>query len=123
EVGGESARSRLVIPSAGWERVAARTRIFPESGWRLALGEKGAAKTLGSSTSLLQGQLRYKNVFPLLGGRVILRGDAGASETEEFDELPASLRFFPGGDQSVRGYAYQSLGPRNEEGDVVGGKF
>ena len=33
------------------------------------------------------------------------------------------IRFFAGGTQSVRGYAYEELGPTNENGDVVGGKF
>jgi translocation and assembly module TamA len=37
-------------------------------------------------------------------------------------DIPASLRFFAGGDRSVRGYAYQSLGPRDEAGQIVGGK-
>jgi len=37
-------------------------------------------------------------------------------------ELPPSIRFFAGGDQSVRGYAYQSLGPRDQTGKVIGGK-
>jgi translocation and assembly module TamA len=37
-------------------------------------------------------------------------------------EIPPSLRFFAGGDQSVRGWAYQSLGPRDASGRVVGGK-
>ena len=37
-------------------------------------------------------------------------------------DLPASLRFFAGGDRSVRGYAYQSLGPKDENGQVIGGK-
>jgi translocation and assembly module TamA len=32
------------------------------------------------------------------------------------------LRFFAGGDRSVRGYAYQSLGPKDDSGQVVGGK-
>jgi translocation and assembly module TamA len=41
---------------------------------------------------------------------------------DEINELPASLRFFAGGDRSVRGYAYQSLGPRDSAGNVVGGK-
>jgi len=31
-------------------------------------------------------------------------------------------RFFAGGDRSVRGYAYQSLGPTNDLGEVIGGK-
>jgi len=37
-------------------------------------------------------------------------------------ELPASQRFFTGGDRSVRGYRYASLGPADENGRVVGGK-
>ena len=36
-------------------------------------------------------------------------------------ELPPSIRFFAGGDQSVRGFSYQSLGPRDASGLVVGG--
>ena len=35
--------------------------------------------------------------------------------------LPASVRFFAGGDVSVRGYEYKSLGPTDELGLVVGG--
>ena len=32
-------------------------------------------------------------------------------------------RFFAGGDQSVRGYAYQRLGPTDDSGEVVGGRY
>src|SRR5690606_9543527 len=41
---------------------------------------------------------------------------------DEFSELPASLRFFAGGDQSVRGYRYNSLGPTDASGEVIGGR-
>jgi translocation and assembly module TamA len=37
-------------------------------------------------------------------------------------DLPPFVRFFAGGDTSVRGYSYQSLGPRDANGNVVGGK-
>jgi translocation and assembly module TamA len=40
----------------------------------------------------------------------------------DFHDLPPSIRFFAGGDRSVRGYDYQSLGPKNLEGQVIGGK-
>ena len=43
-------------------------------------------------------------------------------QNESLEDLPASLRFFAGGDGSVRGYAYQSLGPADNEGKVIGGK-
>ena len=41
---------------------------------------------------------------------------------QEFLELPTSVRFFTGGSQSVRGYAYHSLGPVDEDNEVIGGK-
>ena len=36
--------------------------------------------------------------------------------------IPASLRYFTGGAGSVRGYAYQAIGPRDSEGDPLGGR-
>ena len=41
---------------------------------------------------------------------------------QDFSKLPPQLRFFAGGDRSIRGYAYQAIGPRNSYGLVVGGK-
>jgi translocation and assembly module TamA len=41
---------------------------------------------------------------------------------DPLSDIPPSLRFFTGGDQSVRGYSYKSLGPRDVSGKVVGGK-
>ncbi len=112
----------LVLPSAGWQRVEADDRLFPTQGWRLGVELRGASETLGSDASLLQGVLRAKAVLPLAGGRFITRADLGASQTPHFERIPASLRFFAGGDNSIRGYAYKSLGPTNAEGEVLGGR-
>jgi translocation and assembly module TamA len=54
-------------------------------------------------------------------GRLIGRGTLGAIEVDDFDLLPASERFFAGGDQSVRGFDLNSLGPVDADGNVVGG--
>src|SRR5690606_8960636 len=43
------------------------------------------------------------------------------AETEAFTLVPLSLRFFAGGVNSIRGYDYQSLGPRNLIGGLIGG--
>lgn len=112
----------LVLPSASWLRVEADDRLFPTSGWRLGAELRGASETLGSDASLLQGILRAKAVVPLAGGRLITRVDLGGSQTPDFERIPASLRFFAGGDNSIRGYAYKSLGPTNAAGEVVGGR-
>ena len=54
--------------------------------------------------------------------RLIVRGTLGAMEVGDFDRLPPELRFFAGGDRSIRGYAYQTIGPQDANGLVLGGE-
>jgi translocation and assembly module TamA len=42
--------------------------------------------------------------------RFIARGSLGASYVDNFDLLPPELRFFGGGNNSIRGYAFQGIG-------------
>lgn len=46
--------------------------------------------------------------------RITLRGELGAIKTNSFDDVPASLRFYAGGDQSVRGFRFRDLSPKAE---------
>ncbi|WP_232367619.1 autotransporter assembly complex protein TamA [Alteromonas pelagimontana] len=66
--------------------------------------------------------------------RVTLRAEAGAIETSDFSRVPTSLRFFAGGDQSIRGFAYRDISPREqvfdpetgeltEDEEPIGGKY
>jgi translocation and assembly module TamA len=65
-----------------------------------------------------------KWAFPLgEANRLLARADLGFTLKEDFEELPASVRYFAGGDNSVRGYGFETLGPTNEEGDVIGGSY
>lgn len=121
-VGGESERSQMLIPGIRWQRVEAANRIFPRRGWRLAIGLNGASEDFLSATDLWQAEAEAKWIVPWGSGRLIAGTQLGVSEVDNFDVLPVSLRFFAGGDTSVRGYAYQSLGPTNEEGEVIGGR-
>lgn len=50
-----------------------------------------------------------------------LRGSVGGLFGAEAPEVPPSVRFYGGGGGSVRGYEYQSLGPRNADKDPLGG--
>jgi translocation and assembly module TamA len=42
---------------------------------------------------------------------------------DDFDALPPELRFFAGGDRSIRGFDYQQIGETNAQGDVIGGEY
>ena len=46
---------------------------------------------------------------------------SGVINGESRDAIPANLRFFSGGGGSVRGYAFQALGPFDEQEDPAGG--
>ena len=52
---------------------------------------------------------------------MLVRGQVGLTAEREFAELPASVRFFAGGDNSVRGYDFEALGPADAVGNVIGG--
>ncbi len=92
-------------------------------GLRFDLSLRGARENLASDTDFeqLQGNLKFITSFNS-HNRIITRGGLGSTETPDFDQLPSSVRFFTGGAQSVRGYRYQSLGPTDDNGDVVGGR-
>lgn len=54
----------------------------------------------------------------MIAGRLRAGGLIGAP----LESLPPEQRFFAGGGGSARGYEYQSLSPRNAQGDLVGGR-
>lgn len=62
--------------------------------------------------------------LPLVGEDTLvlaLRGVLGALAGAQSGEVPPSIRFYSGGGGSVRGYEYQSIGPRNDKDKPLGG--
>jgi translocation and assembly module TamA len=84
----------------------------------------GSHTSLGSGTNFLRARVQLEksyNVAPLL--RLLLRGEVGTTLVEDFDRLDGIYRFLAGGDRSVRGFAYESLSPRDPvSGDPIGGR-
>lgn len=76
---------------------------------------RGSPSTLGSEASFLQLRLQGERIFQLAPKwHLRLRGEIGASWVSDFSELPASQRFFAGGDRSVRGFDLNELSPPPE---------
>lgn len=48
--------------------------------------------------------------------------NAGYLWADNFNDVPYKLRFFAGGDQSIRGYNYESLSPISDKGYLTGGQ-
>lgn len=70
----------------------------------------------------LRGGAKWLFGFPDNNTTLLARVDLGSILTSEFDDMPASLRFYAGGDRSIRGYDFESLSPRDENGKLIGGQ-
>nr|WP_231362866.1 outer membrane protein assembly factor [Thioalkalivibrio sp. ALJT] len=115
-------RSQLLVPSYRISRLDADDPMSPQRGFRLEATAQGAREEILSSISFVQLLASGKVVRGLGNGRVLARADAGFTEVNRVQDLPSSLRFFAGGDASIRGYGFQRVGPRNEDGDIIGGR-
>ena len=123
-VGVTSGSADLFMPSGYWNLILAGDRINTTNGIRFGATVKGADKAILSSTSFIQFRLSSKAIVtPMENWRIMGRATLGATAMESLDDLPPSLRFYAGGDQSVRGYGYKELGPVDSSGVVVGGRY
>ena len=121
-VGEQDDVSTLLIPGMSWYRGSDTSNARPAQGYSLDFDVRGTSTAIGSDTSFLQVEARTRYIFSLSKRiRVLTRLNLGATARDASNEIPPSLRFFAGGDNSVRGYAYETIGPENDEGDVVGG--
>jgi translocation and assembly module TamA len=119
--GDERANSTVLYPELSMTRVFARDRIRPKSGASVRLTARAASTAVGSDVDLAQLRAEGRYVMPFGdAGRLLTRLELGWTDTDRFDQLPPDLRFFAGGDNSVRGYAWRDLGPRDIDGDPIG---
>jgi translocation and assembly module TamA len=118
----ESGNSTLLYPELVLERKRADDPLFVREGYSLTLVAR-ASPGLLSDTRFEQARADAKWIHAIgERQRVIVRGTLGATEVGDFNQLPPELRFFAGGDRSIRGYSFQTIGPENQNGLVLGGE-
>ena len=100
-------------PSLRAEYIDADDRMYPRDALGGTLLLRGGVEGVGSDASFAQLQLGAR-WFKGLGerSRLLVRGEVGQTYTDALVDIPPSLRFYAGGDRSVRGYAYREIGPR-----------
>lgn len=116
--------SSLIMPGISFSRSRQSGSGMPRQADRLLLGIEVSDPSWGSDASFvrLRGRAGYIDSF---GDRhrMVSRLDAGAILMETVENLPPSLRFFAGGDNNLRGYAYESVSPLNQQGELIGGRY
>jgi translocation and assembly module TamA len=123
-LGDDSGLSTLLMPGISYSYLRSDNRIDPHNGYRLQFDTQVAKEGLGSDANVVHGTALVKGLTTLWDNhRFLGRVQVGGTATNGYKSIPPSLRFFAGGDQSVRGYDYQSLSPENSDGDKIGGRY
>ncbi|MFB2537822.1 MULTISPECIES: autotransporter assembly complex family protein [unclassified Acinetobacter] len=98
--------------------------VNPTQGFRQFYRIEAGSKKLLTETDLALLNAGWRFVYSTgeaAKHQFVGRADLGYIFTKDFNEVPYNLRYFAGGDQSLRGYDYKSLSP-DEDGILLGGQ-
>lgn len=99
--------------------------LDPSRGFRLNAAVTPWFSLLGDSGSFLVSRLGGSTYFDLTGERTLVaavRGTYGAVVgLGGLLDVPADKRFYAGGGGSIRGFGFQEVGPRDPDGEPLGG--
>ncbi|MEO1475842.1 MAG: BamA/TamA family outer membrane protein, partial [Pseudomonadota bacterium] len=99
--------------------------LDPKQGWRASLSVVPGL-TFGDDTDqFLQTTAQASSYLPLDRSKRWVfanRLELGSVFGTPLLELPVRRRFFSGGGASVRGFGFQEVGPRDSEGNPIGGR-
>ena len=118
-----STRNQALSANYAWTQRTVGRAFYPRRGYVLTLQGSGAAEALLSETSFIRLYARHTQHFRAGdNGRLVLRGELGGVLAETREGIPTGFLFRAGGDNSVRGYAFESLG-RTLEGGVASVRY
>lgn len=117
-------QSSLLLPGLGYSKLQADSPLDPSRGYRIQFDVTGSHRAVISDVDILHANVLVKGLYTLEDNhRFLSRFQFGGVATNRFSDVPPSLRFFAGGDQTVRGYGYETLSPRNSEDVAIGGRY
>ena len=121
-LGGIQERAQALVPDWQWLRRAVDDLMYPRLGNVTEIRIGGGSSKLLSNQDFCRGYARHQIWWPV-GERDVFsaRIEAGFTAAPSRVGIPQEYLFRAGGTQSVRGYAYQSLGV-HEGLAVVGGR-
>ncbi|MFN2355591.1 MAG: autotransporter assembly complex family protein [Desulfopila sp.] len=124
DIGRDSDAIFLPMPFAFYSMIYADDPVDTTHGVLLSVKLRGATETLFAHSTFGQVLFTGKLITsPFDGFRLISRGSLGATAVDSIDDLPPSLRFYAGGDKSVRGFGFRELATEDSSGTIIGGRY
>lgn len=111
----------LLYPGASISRTRSRGGLMPTWGDTQRYTVDVSDTTWGSDIDFVILQAQNVWIRSLADKhRFVVRGNLGWMDTNNFNKVPPDLRFFAGGDRSIRGYKYKKISPRDSDGKLTG---
>ncbi|MGL4861231.1 MAG: autotransporter assembly complex protein TamA, partial [Enterobacteriaceae bacterium] len=118
---GEQNSTMLLYPGINFNRTRKKGGLMPVWGDTQNYSVDFSDEMWGSDVSFVVLQAQNVWIRSLSKKqRAVFRANVGWMETNDFRRMPPSLRFFAGGDRSIRGYKYKSLSPKDDRGRLIG---
>ena len=121
--GGTTTHNQALVPDSQWTWHRLDSILNPRDGQALQVKLGMASRAALSDQDFVRSYARYQHYLPV-GQRdtLGLRIEAGYTFASSKSGIPETYLFRAGGTNSVRGYAYNSLGVKDNEA-VVGGRY
>ena len=115
--------TELIIPGISFSREQTQGGINATWGEKHLISLELSNELWYSSDDLLKiyGQSKFLRTYN--GHQIVVSAELGAIYTDSIYNIPSSMRFFTGGDQTIRGYDYESIAPVDDLGYLVGGLY
>lgn len=105
--------------------------IAPTLGYRQHYSFEAGGRQLASDANMAIVRAKVGGVYSFGSNaygdnrahQILGRLDTGYLWADDFERVPYKLRFFTGGDQSIRGYDHQSISPVDDKGFLLGGQI
>lgn len=121
--GQQKFKNALIIPGINFSRTRTRGGINTTWGDKLMASFEISNKWWLSSDDVMRTYGQAKIIRTYSGHQFVAFSELGITQADSIYNVPSSMRFFTGGDQSIRGFDYESIAPRDAQGYIVGGKY
>ena len=123
--GSESAQqTNMIINGVSYARTRARGGLNLNWGDRQQMSLELSHSAWGSDVDLAKFRLQSKWLRTFNDThRIIAKADLGAILVDDITSVPASMRFFSGGDDNLRGFEFETVSPVDDQGEDSGGLY
>jgi translocation and assembly module TamA len=121
--GQQEFRTELIIPGISFSRTRTRGGINTTWGDKLLGSLEVSNEWWLSSDDLIKVYGQSKIIRTYNEHQFVAFAEVGAIQVASIYNVPSSMRFFTGGDQSIRGFDYESIAPVDSQGYLLGGKY